>query len=162
MRPAFMLAILALLVGCASKPPVSLEGANLSLQPKQAVDDFERVRGERIAWGGVIVATDNLAKHTRIEVLGYPLQSGSARPKTESAAQGRFVIHKQGYLETVDYAPGRIVTVSGTLAEIESGTVGDADYVYPVVQADELHLWKTASNTQPGNIHFGIGIMFGN
>ena len=111
---------------------------------------------------GVIVATDNLAEHTRIEVLGYPLSSGSARPKTDNAAQGRFIIHQQGYLETVDYAPGRVVTVSGILADIESGAVGDAAYEYPVVQAEELHLWKTQKYTQPSNVHFGIDIVITN
>ena len=162
MRRLLILTALALLTACATKPPVSLEGANLQLQPQQALADFDKVRGERVAWGGVIVATDNLAEHTRIEVLGYPLTKDSARPKTENAAQGRFLIRQQGYLETVDYAPGRIVTVSGTLAEIESGSVGEAEYEYPVVQADELHLWKAQKDRQPGNVHFGIGIVIGN
>lgn len=162
MRLLSILTALVLLGACASKPPVSLEGTNPKLRPQQALDDFEKTRGERVAWGGVIVATDNLAEHTRIEVLGYPLSSGSARPQTESAAQGRFVIRKAGYLETVDYAPGRIVTVTGTLAEIESGSVGDAAYRYPVVQADELHLWKTEKNTPRTGINFGFGIVITN
>ena len=162
MRLLSTLASLALLAACASKPPVSLEGADLKLRPQQVLTDFDKVRGARVAWGGVIVATENLAEGTRIEVLAYPLRSGNARPNTESAAQGRFIILKPGYLEPVDYAPGRVVTVAGTLADIESGTVGDADYEFPVVQADELHLWKPQSDQPSGNIHFGFGILISN
>ena len=162
MRLLSVLATLVLVAACASKPPVSLEGADLALRPQQVLDDFDSVRGNRVAWGGVIVATDNLAEHTRIEVLSYPLNNSTARPKTENAAQGRFIIRQPGYLETVDYAPGRTVTVSGTLTEVESGTIGEKAYLYPVVHADELHLWKTESDQEQSNIHFGIGIVITN
>lgn len=161
MRYILAFATFALLAACASKPPVSLEGVDLTLEPEQAVDSFDLVRGNRVAWGGVIVATDNLAEHTRIEVLAFPLNR-SARPETGATAQGRFIVRREGYLETVDYAPGRVITVSGTLAEIEAGTIGEADYAYPVVRADELHLWKSKSNDSGPFYHFGIGIVIGN
>ena len=149
-----------LLCACASAP-VSLEGTDRSLQPGQVLDSFATVRGNRVAWGGVIVATDNQAEHTRIEVLAYPLDDRTARPQTEGDAQGRFVVHRAGYLEPVDYAPGRILTVTGTLEEIEAGTVGEADYRYPVVRAEELHLWKPRDN-QSGSFNFGFGILISN
>ncbi len=154
------LLLAASLAGCAGAPPVSLEGADTTLTPSIASEGFETVRGRRVVWGGIVVATTNHADHTVIEVLGYPLDKRT-RPLTEARAQGRFLVRREGYLETVDYAPGRAVTAGGLLSGVEEGKVGEASYRYPVLSADALHLWKPL-NARASGVRFGFGIVITN
>ncbi len=162
MRLILIALIAATLGACATKPAVPVEGADLTLRPEQAVADIDEVRGHKVVWGGVIVAVANQPERTRIEVLGYPVDPHSARPLTDSPAQGRFVVHRDGYLETVDYAPGRIISVAGTLSDVEQGKVGDADYSYPVVAAEDLHLWRRGGTRSNTFFSIGLGIRISN
>ncbi len=162
MRLILIALLAAALAACATKPAVPVEGADLTLKPEQAVADIDQVRGHKVVWGGVIVAVANQSDRTRIEVLGYPVDPHSARPETDSPAQGRFVIDREGYLETVDYAPGRIISVAGTLRDVEQGKVGEADYSYPVVVAEDLHLWHRGGTRSNSFFSIGLGIRITN
>lgn len=149
---------LALLTACASAPPLKMEGADLTLTPGRAAASPETTRGRRVAWGGIIVATHNLKRTTEIEALGYPLNE-SGRPNTNATAQHRFLLVRSGYLEPTDYRAGRLVTAVGVLAGMRRGRVGEATYVYPVLEADELYLWPVdETGRRDSNVHFGIGI----
>ncbi len=44
------------------------------------------------------------------------------------------------YLETADYAAGRKITVVGLLTETHTGTIGEGQYVYPVVEASRIQV----------------------
>jgi outer membrane lipoprotein len=44
--------------------------------------------------------------------------------------------------------------VSGT----RTGRVGEADYVYPVVAAKQLHLWPTERSGGGNSTFFGFGV----
>jgi outer membrane lipoprotein len=63
------------------------------------------------------------------------------RPATGEPSQGWFLADRRGFLEPGDYAPGRVVTVTGSLLGYQDGTVAGADYRFPAVAADELRLW---------------------
>jgi outer membrane lipoprotein len=147
-----------LLSACASGPRISTEGINSTATPRLAAAEIESLRGGKVLWGGVIVNSTNLEEWTRLEVLAYPLDS-SQRPRTSLEPTGRFLAIEQGYLETVDYRQGRLVTVKGNLRETQEGEIGDADYTYPIVETDQLYLWpeEQAVDSSPG-VHFGIGI----
>jgi outer membrane lipoprotein len=159
--PKRLLALLSLSVvvaGCASTPPLNMEGADTTLTPGQVAANPEAMRGRRVAWGGTIVATHNLKDTSEVEVLGYPLQA-SGRPDTGADAQHRFLVVRSGYLESADYRAGRLISAVGVLAGSRSGRIGDAPYTYPVLQADELYLWpREASGRSGSNVHFGVGI----
>jgi outer membrane lipoprotein len=137
-------------------------GVATDLVPAEVAASPGVYRDSRVIWGGMIVATRNLTEFTELEVLGYPLE-GSQRPATNRSPHGRFLVRKPGYLEEVDYAQGRHVTVTGTLGENVDGHVGEAPYVYPVVQATELHLWPEAHRAPAGQprFHIGVGVIFG-
>lgn len=158
LRRLLLLLFVALLGGgCATTPPVDLGGADPNLTPNRAFADPEAARGQRAAWGGTIVNTRNLKSATEIEVLGYPLDD--ARPDLGANPQRRFLIVKEGYLEPADYRSGRLITAVGPIQGTRDGTVGEASYTYPVLQADQLYLWPIGENprSEP-NIHFGIGL----
>ena len=146
-----LLTAIALLAGCASPSVFDREGVDLGARPELSLQNT----GQKVIWGGTIIETRNLAEHTRIEVLAYPL-SGSLRPELNEMTQGRFLIQRVGYLEPREYAPGRSVTVEGLLVEPQTGRIGEANYRYAVVKADKIKLWDKAGASS--RIHFGIGI----
>ncbi len=146
-----------LLGGCATTPPIDLSSVDKTLTPDRAIADVESARGHRVAWGGVIVNLRNLKDTTEIEVLGYPLAS-DARPDLGAPPQRRFLLIREGYLETADYRNGRLVSGAGTVTGTRNGKVGDAPYVYPVLQAEQAHLWPLDEERRNPNVNFGIGI----
>lgn len=161
--PRILLSIVALaLSGCASAPKFDLTDVNRELTPARAAANIDAVRNQRVLWGGVIVASRNLKDATQLEVLGYPL-GRDGKPKRDDAPQHRFLITQSGYLETADYAEGRLVSAVGTVTGTEEGKVGEARYVYPVLNAAQLHLWPRETYSRPSEpqIHFGVGVIFG-
>ncbi len=151
-----------LLAGCAAGPGFSIPEGGRNIQPDEASAQPELAENARVVWGGVIASIENLADETRLEVIAYPLASGSQRPKTTGATKGRFLIVHKGYLEPLDYAKGRKVTVAGTVQGTETGKIGEAQYRYPVLVPDEIHLWPVQSERQGIPIRFGIGFVFHN
>ena len=162
LRILFGMFALALVSACASAPKFDLTGVDPALTPGRAVANIDTARNQRAVWGGVIVASRNLKDATQIEVLGYPLGSNN-KPKQENPPQHRFLVMHPGYLETADYAQGRLLSAVGTVAGTQEGKVGDARYVYPVLNASQLHVWPRESyvgSSEP-RIHFGVGVIFG-
>jgi outer membrane lipoprotein len=151
-----------LLTACANGPQISTEGVNETVTPRQAAAEIESLRGDEVLWGGMIVNSINLEDATRLEVLAYPLD-GAQRPRTSAQPNGRFLAVEQGYLETVDYGAGRLVTIRGALTETQEGAIGEADYSYPVVEVDRLYLWPEDQAVERGpgiNFGFGVGVIF--
>lgn len=153
---------IVLLFGCTTAPKLDTAGVDQTVTPGSPIKEILAAQGRRVQWGGSIISSINLRDTTQIEVLGYPLEQ-SGRPATNQAELGRFLVLYDGYLETVDYAPGRLLTVVGTLVEIREGTVGKADYRYPLIAAEQLHLWpqEEAHDYRGPQFHFGIGVGIG-
>ncbi|MFP4560803.1 MAG: Slp family lipoprotein [Thiohalorhabdus sp.] len=149
------------LVACAGTPRFSVDEGVAEVSPREAKRDMASLEGSRVLWGGVIVNTTNLEDRTRLEILAYPLD-GRQKPDVEADPRGRFLAEAEGYLETADYAPGRRVTVSGTLEETRKGRIGEAEYTYPVVEVADQELWTEDRRAPEGpRFHFGIGVIFG-
>lgn len=159
---ALMALLLVALGGCASAP-LSTEGVSADVTPETAAAEPSAAQDRIVLWGGVIVAAENLEERTRLEIIGYPLDSRSQRPLLESEPLGRFLAYRGGYLETAELEAGRRVTVRGTVTGTERGRVGEADYTYPAVRAEALELWPRRREQREGpRIHFGIGVIFSN
>lgn len=149
--------VLSMLAGCASAPKVA-ENAERGITPSQAASDEASTAGKTLQWGGVIVETSNLNEATELQILAYPLKS-NGRPDVSASPSGRFIASRSGYLESVDYSKGRQVTATGRLLERREGQVGEADYTFPVLQADELVLWPEQSERQASpRVNFGLGV----
>ncbi|WP_092992959.1 Slp family lipoprotein [Thiohalomonas denitrificans] len=162
MKKLVLLIPVLLLFACATGPELDTAGAQTSLTPGEAVQEFNAFRGEKVVWGGQIVGGTNLDEATRLEILAYPLDS-SNRPDTGRQPIGRFLVRQTGYLELSDYAPGRAITVVGVLTDTREGRVGQALYRYPVVHPSQMHLWQPEARGRSGpSVHFGIGVILGN
>ena len=159
-RIFLMLIVLALLGGCVTGPGYDSERYRVDISPEQVSSDFESYRNSEVLWGGVLVSVTNMEKVTQLEVLAYPLKSNQF-PDTDGNPTGRFLVIRDGYLEPVDYAPGRTVTVTGQLGEARESQVGSAEYIFPVVRPDQIHLWPRGSENYGPVWHFGVGVGVG-
>jgi outer membrane lipoprotein len=156
----FVSGLLAMVMaGCATKP-FNMEGVNQAVTPQQTIDN-KSVMNIKVVWGGMIVATRNFKETSQIEMLTFPLNS-NGEPLQSAQPQGRFLIRYDGFLEPAQYSSGRFLSALGTVQPSVAGKIGEADYRYPVIKAEQLHLWEqyreSDSNTQ---FHFGIGIGIG-
>ena len=149
------------LAACATSPNFDTAGIDTSLTPQQAVAGNQAIQGEPVLWGGVVINSTNLKDSTQLEILAYPLDSNQ-RPNRQQEPLGRFLAVHEGYLETTDYAQGRLITVRGIIFDNRIGNVGEAEYTYPVVNINQLHLWSKQSGSTESQVQFGIGIMIHN
>ena len=152
-----LLFLTSLLAGCASTPVFDTSAVVKSLTPQSVIAEPADSRGKTALWGGTILDTRNLQDSTRIEVLAYPLDS-SQRPLLGSKPLGRFIVDHKGYLEPETFSQGRLISVLGIIVESQDGQVGDSAYTYPVVDAQQLHLWSPESGQSRTGFSFGIGI----
>ena len=151
------LAVMMCLVSCTT---VEFEGTDnrLAVSPAQVVAAPESVRPGTVVWGGRILEIVNLESGTEILVLALPLNSGNV-PRIEQQSIGRFVARKQGYLEPMDFAPGRYVSLAGDLL----GTSGEWQYEgtsvgLPLVEIRQLHLWPANPSSWHRRMNVGISI----
>lgn len=166
-RPASLLIRLALpvallmLAACAPAPIYKTTGSAVLATPAQVAQTPERYSGNEVIWGGRIVHVSNFQDHSEIELLAYPLDS-SQRPRANDSGNGRFIAVLRGYVEPLDYPAGALMTVDGKLNGTRAGQVGQADYLFPLVDVAQSHVW-TAEEMQKGrsNVHFGLGVGVG-
>lgn len=158
-RFATTLLVILLLSGCAQLPKFDTSDVDKNLLPTQVGADIKAHRGKNVMWGGAILSGKNLKGSTRLEVLAYPLDS-DGWPQRDQKPLGRFILSQQGYLETADYAKGRIITVVGTVSGVEKGKVGDSAYTFPVIQVRQLHLWDRSDRKTGTRFQFGVGVIF--
>lgn len=154
-------AALLMLAACAPAPIYKPASDAVTAPPFQVAQSPEQFANRQVIWGGRIVSVNNLADHSEVEILAYPLDS-SQRPRANDSGNGRFIAVMPGYVEALDYPAGGLITVSGSLNGSRAGKVGQADYVFPLVQVNQSHVW-TADEMNKGknNVHFGVGVGVG-
>ncbi len=159
-----VLILMPILAGCAAVGPLAEETASREPSPAAVAESASVPDGREMLWGGRIVGVSNEAETTRLEVLAYPLERDQRPDVYDRPAQGRFVVTYPGFLDPVDYAPGRVVTVRGPVVDIVHGRVGDAQYAWPQMRAEELHRWPRDPDPyrNPPRFEVRAGILFSN
>lgn len=155
--------VLLLLTACTLRPPFERDADYSSVPyPRDAILLDPLPIGDRLVWGGEVIALKNRKDRTTIEVLAYPLDA-RRRPMLDEPSRGRFLVEQAGYLEAADFPKRRLVTIYGKLKRKIVGKVGEATYHYPLLEADKIHPWTlTESGLGWGKVHFGIGISISN
>jgi len=97
-------------------------------------------QGSVVIWGGRIIKTVNDVNNSAIYVLQLPLGS-DGQPLAYANASGRFIASSKEFLDPEIYQRGRLVTVAGAVAGLESEPVQKAKYNYPVLDIKQIHLW---------------------
>ncbi len=152
-RLLLVLVALTLLAGCAAAPK-PLQGEFAELMPIDAARD-ERI-GQRVRWGGEIIAIDNRADASCFELLAKPLAS-SARPARGDQSAGRFLACRSGFYDPAKFEVGREVTVIGTIDGIEPRPIGEFQYRYPRVAADVIYLWQERDPYRMRPVGYWVG-----
>ena len=156
-RAAALAAALAL--GACASTPIDLDERGVEPEPvvaSQVADDAGLARGT-VLWGGTIIGSANLDSGSQLEVLAHPLDR-TQRPQVGLPSQGRFLVESDDYLEPLDFAEGRQVTVLGALDRLDEVRVGEARRELPVVRATDLHLWRGDGTRGRTGFTFGIGV----
>lgn len=138
-----------LLGGCATSFPQGQGGgpiADISVADVQ--HDAPRFLGQRVRWGGTVLAVHHETEVAKIELLSRPLASNGA-PLVGRNSDGRFLAELKGPVDPHDYPAGSLLTVSGRLLWVEPRPVGNARYTYPVVVADAWHVWPSPIEPSP-------------
>lgn len=162
--PALFAAIVLAISACAGNARFDRAQYEEEITPAQAAGTADTLQGKGILWGGLVIATSNLENRSEIEVLAYPLDRRQ-QPDTSRTPLGRFIATTGDYLETIDYAEGRLVTIAGRLSGTREGRIGDTRYVYPVLETAQEHIerWPTDGRirSEP-RFSFGLGVLLGN
>lgn len=137
-----IVAIFTLLGGCASVVPENIRSAapgNVQIAEVRAQP--QQFRNASVRWGGKLVSTRNESDYTILEILARELDD-EGRPKEEDRSLGRFLAKVQGFLDPAIYKAERELTIYGRVQDIVEKSVGEYRYSYPLVQVDEIYLWK--------------------
>jgi outer membrane lipoprotein len=112
---------------------------------QQVIKNPSASQGKMVIWGGEIVTAKNMKEGTVFEIVQKPLTS-EERPLNVDRSDGRFLALYDGYLDVAIYSKGREVTVAGRIKETQKRLLGEIDYTYPVVSAQEVHIWPSRDN----------------
>jgi outer membrane lipoprotein len=138
--------LLALLViggatGCATAFPKEVtQTADRSITLAALRADPVAYVGKRVILGGEILATRTKPGETEIEILGRKLRSDDTPDRTDRS-DGRLLVKSAQFMDPAVFAQGRRVTVLGSVRSAEQRTVGDAPYIFPVLDLERIRLW---------------------
>ena len=155
-----LLCLTTLLTACVS-PPFSSNGIARDVSPLDVLQDDAIEVGQRIMWGGVVVSSNNSSEGSQLELLTYPLDY-LQRPDANLRSTGRILINSTQYLETLDFTTGKRVTAVGEFAGTATGKVGEAEHVFPMMNASDIHLWTADEYYNSVPVSIGIGISISN
>lgn len=134
-------ATLALIAGCATAPK-PLQGDFVSRSPREPA-----ALGERVRWGGAVIAVEPQSGRTCFQILARSL-AANGRPRETDDSEGRFLACRAGFYDPAVFTAGREVTVVGSADGSESRTVGDYPLDLPRVAAEAIHLWPQRVDTR--------------
>jgi outer membrane lipoprotein len=134
---------LILMFGCSYPISKSLrqEAKKENLTFPMVLHDPAAFRGSMVLWGGEIIETVNLQHGSEIILLETPLDY-QEMPESAIHSEGRFIARTQEFLDPAVYKKGKKVTLAGEVAGGEKRPLGKTEYIYPVVEIKEIHLWK--------------------
>ncbi|MGL5948721.1 MAG: Slp family lipoprotein [Aeromonas sp.] len=91
-------------------------------------------------WSGLIAKVENRRETSWVEVVYLPLNAKGVPLQAEQSL-GRFVAVFNGFIDPAIYAPGRSLTLLGTLGEPVAGHVGEFAYRFARLDVRQHKLW---------------------
>ncbi|MFH0811001.1 MAG: Slp/YeaY family lipoprotein [Pseudomonadota bacterium] len=128
--------------GCATTAPITP-----SLKSQAVPVDFARVtanpdqfKGQTVILGGQVVSAEPTTEGTLLTMLETKTDDAE-RPQSAETSRGRFMALYKGFLDPQIYAKGRQVTVAGQVEGSRLAKVGQLEYRYPYIMAEQVYLW---------------------
>ena len=140
MKLVFVIALIVVASGCASKPSAISLAVVDDIDLAQVLDDDAAYQGATVRWGGIVTEVENKADETWVFVVGRELKDDE-KPVVDSASDGRFVARFNGFKDPLVYKSGRPLTVVGRLDGSLKRPIGEFMYHFPVVAVRDSHLW---------------------
>jgi outer membrane lipoprotein len=142
-RRAFALVAFLLLLCAACAPAISRQIRDEAGTPpsfQDLVAHPEEYQGRVVVLGGYILEIQNEPVGSVVTLLQAPLDFEN-KPKSSDLSGGRFVVTTDRFLDPEVYVKDRQLTVGGRISGVREETVGGTTYRYPVIEAQEIHLW---------------------
>ena len=138
---AVLFSITLFLHGCtyAISPDMAAQ-ADRTIPFEKLQADPDSFKGKLVILGGTITQITTVKQGTLLEVTQKRLDYWG-KPERTKRTGGRFLVFRQGYLNTMAYAPGVDITIAGEVLGVRSPMVGDTQYDSPLVLAKEIKLW---------------------
>ena len=138
--------IICFLIFCSCSPILSENLHKQGINSMSLLDikkDLTPHKGKLFILGGVIVKTTITKEGSLIEALYVPVDSRGYL-RSLSTADGRFlaIYSSKELLDPVIFREQREVTLAGELIGTRSGKIDEMDYVYPLFEIKEIHLWR--------------------
>ncbi len=144
--PALLMLSVLFLGGCATNIPSAIENPPPDdILPEAVQRQPDKHHRSQVRWGGVIVGVRNLEQGSEMLLMAQPLNRWG-EPLTNGKSQGRFIAYFDEFMDPAEYAAKRKVTVFGEVSGVESRKIGDYPYDYPIVRANQYHLWPVPVN----------------
>lgn len=140
-----VLIIIMLLFSCA--PVLRKELMDTATRDIPFLDVTENpdiYRGRLFALGGIIVDTRITEKGSLIEVVYVPVDSRGYLKEVELLTRRflAFYPRDKGLLDPTIYRRGREISLVGEFIETRKGKIDEMEYIYPLFEIKELHLWE--------------------
>ncbi|MEO7858824.1 MAG: Slp family lipoprotein [Nitrospirales bacterium] len=141
-----LMAVLVMLVGCASMQEAEDRQTLTFLQVKAAPDSFQ---GQPAVFGGKVLTARRQKDGTRIEILQLPLDR-STRPGYDlTQSQGRFIAIYREFLDPATIPPGTRITVTGEVSRSMTLPLDETEYTYPVLNINRVQVWPALEGMAP-------------
>lgn len=122
-----------------------MEGAVLNPSFESLKRNPSDSRGKIFILGGIIVETKVTREGSLIEAVHVPVDSMGYLEGVEEGSEGRFLAlypRGKGLLDPLIYKPAREITVAGKFEGLREGKIGEMEYLYPVFEIEDVHLWE--------------------
>lgn len=156
--------VLALALLCCTACTLPISQPSLDLVDRDITfaalrQDPDRYVGRYLLLGGAIVAVRNTSAGSELEVVQFATDRSGRITATDNS-DGRFIVEVATFSEPAVYQ-GRLVSLVGKVKGQVQARLDEIDYLYPLLTAQELHLWKPEESPDASRVRFGIGVGVG-
>jgi outer membrane lipoprotein len=138
---------MSLFVGCSSTPgSLQVEEQENLVSYLDVMGNTTTSQGKVALWGGVIAGVTNQADGSVIEITQLPLRNNT-RPRVGEQSEGRFRVFVSGFVDPMVYGVGRSISVLGQVGVMQTAMIGEQEYQFATLHADQVHLWKKRPKT---------------
>lgn len=155
-----VLVLIAGLTGCAAQPAFERPPATSAPSPYAVAETPERYADAPVVWGGMILDVKNFETYSEIEILAFPLDA-QQQPLVRLTDEGRFIAIAPGYVEGEDFAPGRYVSLIGTITGGREGVLRNGPHYWPEVALERIRIWPRDFGHRQRRFSLGVGVGVG-
>jgi len=129
----------------------SIDRATFNYQSSEIKQNPASYRGNLFVFGGIIVSTTAVERGSLIEALYAPVDSRGYLKNVQDTGDRYLAIYPKdyGFLDPMIFREGREITMAGEFIGLQTGKIDEMDYIFPVFQIEEVHLWRGTSKEDP-------------